>query len=69
MNMTKNPTIRCKEATLEFIGENSKGGIEFEFTNLITGTKETLDFNLGLWDSYIHLIQRSGVYIFRPKAG
>ena len=27
MDMKKNPTISCKEATLEFLGENSQGGI------------------------------------------
>lgn len=74
MDMKKNPTIRCKEATLEFLGENSQGGIAFEFTNLVTGMKEILDFNLGWWSSWINYSawnggQNSGDYIFRPLTG
>lgn len=51
MDMNKNPKVACLEATLEFIGENSQGGIAFELVNIITGHKETFDLNLGWWAS------------------
>ena len=54
MDLKKNPMIESSESTLEFIGENKAGGIAFELTDKTSGKKETLDFNLGWWLSWIN---------------